>query len=203
MLAAFLQFLLNVLLIGSMLAFVACGIYLSIAADNMQERYIRFGAFFSGGLVVLGSQAAGLDFAQFISNALSTADSAATGVGIVVSGAAGAGVGWFFVRCANDGDIFAIRIMIFVGMLAATQFAEVYVTTFHDHGFGLGPAVVPNVAFVVGILLCIALTYDPKHPRNGRKRLRQLRISQAPQNPLETNRQMGASPIRADPPRES
>jgi hypothetical protein len=202
MLAAFLQFLLNLLLIGSMLAFVACSVYLSITADNIQERYIRLGVLFSGGLVVLGAQAGGLDFPEFIAKALSDTGATATGASVVVSGAAGAGTGLFLIKWAHNGGVFAIRIMIFVGTLAATQFAEIYVSALHSHGFGLGPAVVPNIAFVVGILLCIALTYDPKNPRRSRRLIGQLQGARArvPRRPLEEEEPpLGASPTRAEP----
>jgi hypothetical protein len=201
MLAAFLQFLLNTLLIGSMLAFVACSIYLSITADNIQERYIRLGVLFSGGLVVLGAQAGGLDFPEFIARSLSGTGVTAAGASIVVSGAAGAGTGMFLIKWAHNGGVFAIRIMIFVGTLAATQFAEIYVSALHSHGFGLGPAVVPNIAFVVGILLCIALTYDPKNPRRSKRLIRQLQRENTsiPGRTLEEEPQLGASPTRAEP----
>jgi hypothetical protein len=199
MLAAFLQFFLNVLLIGSMLVFVGFGVYLSISADNHQERYIRFGALFSGGLVVLGAQAGGVDFAQFIANALASTNAAGTGVSVVLSGAAGAGVGIFLIRWSHRGDIFAIRIMIFVGTLAATQFAEIYVTTVHAHGFGLGAAVVPNIAFVVGILLCIALTYDPRNPARSRHLLKSLQRSSVLRAPSQSAPTLGAAPNSVDP----
>jgi hypothetical protein len=201
MLAAFLQFLLNVLLIGSMLAFVACSVYLSISADNVQERYIRLGMLFCGGLVVLGAQAGGLDFPQFIAKSLSGTGATVSGAAsIAASGAAGAGIGMFLIKWAHNGGVFAIRIMTFVGTLAATQFAEIYVSALHSHGFGLGAAVVPNVAFVVGILLCIALTYDPKDPRRSLSLLRQLQGKRVriPNRQPEEEAQWGASPTRAE-----
>ena len=66
MLAAFLKILLNIMLIGSMLAFVTCSVLVTLGADNVFERLIRFGALFSGGLVILGAQVGGIGFSQFI-----------------------------------------------------------------------------------------------------------------------------------------
>jgi len=131
---------------------------------------------------------------------LSGTGAPATGASIVVSGVAGAGIGMFLTKWAHNGGVFAIRIMIFVGTLAATQFAEIYVAALHSHGFGLGPAVVPNVAFVVGILLCIALTYDPKDPRRSLSLLRQLqgKRATASNRPSAEEEQWGASPTRVE-----
>lgn len=170
MLAAFLSVVLNIMLIGSMLAFVACSVLISLNVDNTGERVIRFGALFAGALVALGAQAAGVGFSQFIVRSMSS-----TGVditaGVILPGAAGVGLGLLFLRAAYRGNIFAMRVMIFIGMLAAVQFAEVYAEAVKMKGYSLGPAVVPNIAFVVGIILFLALTLDPKDPKAGPKNL--------------------------------
>lgn len=195
MLAAFLKILLNIMLIGSMLAFVTCSVMVTLGADNVFERLIRFGALFSGGLVVLGAQVGGVGFSQFIVNALSSSGALGTTAGVVVSGAAGASIGLLLLKTTYRGSIFAIRIMIFIGMLAATQFAEIYVSAFKKSGFSLGPAVVPNISFVVGILLCIALTYDPKDPSRGPHLLEQFRSGRL--DHIETRgKSLGADPRR-------
>jgi hypothetical protein len=172
MLAAFLSVVLNIMLIGSMLAFVAYSVRLSMSADNTGERLMRFGSLFAGALVVLGAQATGVGFSQFIAKSMSNAGVAVT----AVSGAAGVGLGFLFVRSAYRGNIFAVRVMIFVGMLAAAQFAEVYAQAVKAQGYSLGAAVAPNIAFVVGIILCLALTYDPKDPQAGLRRYRRLTV---------------------------
>lgn len=169
MLAAFLSVVLNIMLIGSMLLFVAYSVRVSLSADNTGERMIRFGSLFAGALVVLGGQVAGVGFSQFIVKSMSSSGVAVT-AGVVVPGVAGASLGFLFLRSAYRDNIFAIRVLIFIGMLAAAQFAEIYAQVVKRNGYSLGAAVVPNIAFVVGIILCIALTYDPKDPRAGLRR---------------------------------
>ncbi|HUZ26144.1 MAG TPA: hypothetical protein VMV07_20515 [Streptosporangiaceae bacterium] len=168
MLSAFLVILLNTLMIGSMLAFITFCVLAALAADNVPERLIRFGALASGGLVVLGAQAAGVSFSQLISTALDNSQALTTAAGVVIPGAAGVGLSQIFLRAATNRNIFAIRVIIFIGMLAAVQFAEIYASVVDTKGFKLGAAILPNIAFVVGILLCIALTYDPKNPEKSR-----------------------------------
>jgi hypothetical protein len=169
-LAAFLSVVLNIMLIGSMLAFVGYSARVCLSADNPGERMMRFGSLFAGALVVLGAQAGGVGFSQFIIRSMSDSGVAVT----AVSGATGVGLGLLFVRSAYRGNIFAIRVMVFIGMLAAAQFAELYAQAVRANGYSLGTAAVPNIAFVVGIILCLALTYDPKNPGGGFRRYRQL-----------------------------
>lgn len=195
MLATFLTAVLHVLLIGSMLAFVVCSLLITIAADNWVERLVRFGALFSGALVVLGSRVGGASFSSFIAESLSSSGLVVATGGVLVPGALGAGLGLFLVRSTYRGNIYVIRVMIFVGMLAATQFAETYVGAIEASGFQLGAPVAPNISFVVGILLCIALTYDPGARDKGRGVLEQIR------DPRRTPPQHGSEHPGADPAR--
>jgi hypothetical protein len=177
-LAVLLKIILNTMLIGSMLAFVGCSVLGAMAADNFMERMLRFGMLFSGGLVVLGAQAGGVSFSQFITNALSNTGAFSTVAGVAVPGAVGVCLGLFLVQSAHNGGIYAIRIMIFIGMLAAAQFAEIYANALNTHGLALGRTVLPNISFVVGILLCLALTLDPKNPQKGLRILSRMRSTQ-------------------------
>lgn len=165
MLEVLLKIILNTILIGSMLAFVVCSVCAALAGDSLIERTIRFGMLFSGALVVLGAQAAGLSFAQVITDALTSSGALTTTAGVVVPGAVGAGIGSFLVRFTRYGNVFVMRILIFVCMLAGAQFAEIYASAVNTHGLVLGRSVLPNISFVVGILLYVALTYDPKNPK--------------------------------------
>src|ERR1700729_1501025 len=104
MLSTFLMIILNVIMIGTILSFTAFCVLAALAADNTPERLIRFGALTSGSLVVLGAQAGGVGFSQFITTTLSHFQGAATTVGVAVPGAVGVGLGWFFLRAAHNGN---------------------------------------------------------------------------------------------------
>jgi hypothetical protein len=91
---------------------------------------------------------------------------------------AGASLGLFLLLSAYNGNVYAIRILIFVGMLAAAQFAEIYAHALSAQGLSLGRTVAPNISFVVGVLLCLALTFDPTNPKKGLQRLRRMQSGQ-------------------------
>ncbi|MET7483853.1 hypothetical protein [Streptomyces sp. NPDC005538] len=164
---------LHVLLIGSMLTFVACSIAVIFKTADPMERVIRVGAVFSGALVVLGAQAAGLDFADFTVTALAQSGPGAhtaVAAGAVIPGGAGVGLGYVLRRLATRPaatNQLAVRVMAFVGMLAATEFAMIYTTALSRDGADIGAAAVPNCTFVVGIILTIVFTYDPTKSTRG------------------------------------
>jgi len=187
MLATLLKVILNTMLIGSMLAFVALSMVAALADSNFVERLLRFGMLFSGALVVLGAQAGGVDFSQFVTDSVAGTGAFPALTGVVVPGAAGVGIGLFLLKAAHNGSIYAIRIMIFVGMLAAAQFAEIYAQALNAQGIALGRTVAPNICFVVGVLLCLALTLDPRNPKRGLSIFRNMRSDNAddPASPVQ------------------
>jgi hypothetical protein len=160
---------LNFLLIAAMALFaVALGL-LIMSTQEPLERALRAAAVFCGALVVLGAQAAGVSYSDFIVKAL--ADNKTLGVGFlaaVVPAAAGVGVGWYFVHSMKKSDTLTIRLLAFVGMLALASFASVYVAAFHQNGVALGAAAVPNISFAVSLLLYVILKIDIKPDRKTR-----------------------------------
>ena len=162
-----LNLLLNILLIGSMVIFLCCGAVAVFKAGSREERMIRGFAVFAGALVVLGSEAAGLTFAQFTVNALSgtgTTGAEAKAVGVILPGIAGVGIGHYLVTQLSESSNIAIRIMAFIGMLATVEFIEIYITGVQRAGLAVGAASIPNISFVVGVILYIVLKYDPENP---------------------------------------
>jgi hypothetical protein len=159
------------------------------------ERAIRAGALFSGAMVVLGAQGAGVSYAQFIVKSLSGIKPVTAGlVGATLPGLAGVGMGWYLVRAIRRSQNVAVRILAFVGMLATTQFAEIYAVALHARGFALGAAATPNIAFVVGLSLYIMLRYDPtsETPTVKRRFWSRLADSAAESLGLESDRRGGS-----------
>jgi hypothetical protein len=60
-------------------------------------------------------------------------------------------------------------VLAFVGTLAAAQFAWIYAVAVQSNGLNLGPSVIPNIAFVVGILLYVVLRYEPGRRQHQKK----------------------------------
>ncbi len=160
-----LNIFLHMMLIGSLILFVLYGVIVTFQTNSLLERLIRLGAWFSGAMVVIGAQAGGLSFADFTVNALSgtrPASDIAKLMGALIPGALGVALASYLTNSVRRSNNVAIRVMAFVGMLAATQFAEIYAAAMSANGLEIGAAAIPNLSFVVGIVMYIVLTWDPE-----------------------------------------
>jgi hypothetical protein len=156
-----LSFILHLILLGSLVAFVLAGIHVVLDTDRREERWLRVGMALCGPLVILGAQAGGLTIAEFMVNALESASPGFIAASIAAHGGLGAGLGWYLTRSMKRSNDIAVRIMAFIGTLTATEFIEMYALAVKSSGIGLGRAVIPDVSFVVGVILYVALTYNP------------------------------------------
>lgn len=182
---------LHCMLVGSLILFVAYGLIVTFQTSSLVERLIRLGAWFSGAMVVIGAQAGGLSFADFTVNALSgtrPAAEVATLFGALVPGALGVALASYLTNSVRRSSNVAIRVMAFVGMLAATQFAQIYAVALNARGMNIGAAAIPNLSFVVGIVMYIVLTWDPESRNVRRSSLRAaLRLSWGRHAPAEAD----------------
>jgi hypothetical protein len=164
--------ILNLLLVGSMIAFVGLGVVAAVRPPDPIERLIRFGALFAGAMIVVGAQVAGLTYSQFIVDSLSSTQPqnlVAKILWAIVPGGLGAGLGYYLTERARQSTNIAIRIMILIGMLAAGQFAQIYTAAVSEHGLDIGPVAIPNLSFVVGLLLWFVLNQNNNKPtKTGR-----------------------------------
>src|ERR1035437_3062868 len=90
---------LNGLLIAAMAFFVVALVALILATQEPLERALRAAAAFTGALVVLGAQASGVSYANFIVKSLE--QNKTVGIGFLAAGLpalAGVGIGWYFVH---------------------------------------------------------------------------------------------------------
>ncbi|MDB4873204.1 MAG: hypothetical protein JWL97_4208 [Gemmatimonadales bacterium] len=161
--STFFGILMNFLIIAAIVAQFAFMGLLAIKAESRVERYIRILAYTSAILVVLGAKALGTSIATMLVNSLSNAKPITIGFfGVAVPALAGVAISWYFVRAMRrKGENIATRILIFIGVLAVTQFADIYAAALRTHGLRLDPALTPNIAFVVGISVYLMLTWDP------------------------------------------
>ena len=153
--------LLNVFLVGSFVLFVGTLFWAALRPTSPMERFLRVAAIFGGALVTLGAAASGATFASFTASSLAEGRpaSAAAHLGsAVIPGLLGAGLGFYVTRTINRGGYRAIRVMCFVGSLAVSAFIGVYIASLNLQGLLLGPNAVPNVAFVVGVILTVVFT---------------------------------------------
>jgi hypothetical protein len=162
---------LNAFLIAAMLFFVIALVALIMATQEPLERALRAAAAFTGALVVLGAQASGVSYANFIVKALE--QNKTIGIGFLAAGlpaAAGAGIGWYFVHSMKRSDALTVRLLAFIGMLALASFGSIYAVALNRSGTALGKAAIPNISFAIALLLYVVLKIDTKAGRRPRAR---------------------------------
>lgn len=152
---------LNAFLIGSFALFVWFLFKLAVGADSQQERFLRVIAIFVGALITMGAAVSGVTTSTFTASSLAegrAASAAASATSALIPALLGFGVGFLITRTVSKGGDLAMRIMCLVGSLAVTAFIGIYIASVNVEGLLLGPNAVPNVAFVVGVLLTVILT---------------------------------------------
>jgi hypothetical protein len=152
----------QILLLGSLIFFTVYVIWHTIHGTNSKELVLRLMALFTGAIIVIGAQIAGVGFATFSVNALSgnqhvTATAKLTNV--IIFAAVGVIMGRYITRSFRKDEDIAMRIMGFVSMLAATQFAAIYVIAMGRQGLELGAAALPNISFIAGAFLYVIFTF--------------------------------------------
>jgi hypothetical protein len=72
---------------------------------------------------------------------------------------------WYFVNALGRSSNIVIRVMILIGTFSIIQFADIYVRVISGSA-QLKPdkSLVPNLAFIISIMLYAILRYDPEEP---------------------------------------
>lgn len=163
-----LDVLLNILLLGSLAIYVVVLIRVVLQTSDSTERFIRVTALFCGAMIVVGAQAAGSGYAEFIVDSLASARPGAALLAVVIPGLAGLAIGAYIIHAMKHrGELVAMRLLAVVGMLAAASFATIYAVAMREEDGHLGAAAVPNIAFVVGIILYVIMNYGTKPARRS------------------------------------
>jgi len=150
----------HLLLLGSA-AFFAWIVF-QVATSDPSDRPLRVLAIFTGALIVIGADAAGLSYAGFITEALGVNKPVTFGVfAVAIPAASGTFLAWYLIRATGRSYNKAMRLFTLIGTLALVQFLLVYVEAATQNGLNLGTAVVPNLVFIVGFFLYMILNFEP------------------------------------------
>ena len=169
---------LHILLIGSMGGFIVAIVADAVADPDRRERVLRLAALGAGALVAVGAQASGASYAAFIVDSLANGQGPTAMAALAASAipaAGGIGLGWFLVWTYRRSTRIGARVLGFIGMLASLAFVAIYAQATQTKGVVLGAAALPNVSFVVGVILTIIFTFDPQLKRGGTRRT-QIRL---------------------------
>lgn len=161
MVVFFLGLVLNLLLILALATFIYLLFRLVTEPGRLTDRYLLAAMVLIGAMTDLAINAAGLSVAGSIVGGLSGASGWVLTFSTIVAGALGLGVGWIVTRRRLWRDKKrVVRILVFLGTIATIEFILVYAQTLQAEGLSLGPSIVPNVAFVVCVILYLALASD-------------------------------------------
>lgn len=126
------------------------------------ERLLRAAAFLSAPLLLLTATGLGMSFPEAIYQSLSVTNPISLGVfGFLLPGAFGVLLAWFFIRGLRRDDDVAVRVMILVSTAVMFQFGEIYGRAVSKSGSALGPHLLPNATFTLGLFLYSVLYYRP------------------------------------------
>lgn len=153
--------LIHGILLGAMALFAFVLFRLAMDTYDVMERLKRILALFAGAMVVVGAQASGMNFAEFVAKALTTgraSSAAAAVISSLIAGLAGLGVGYLLVRLYRQSDVLAVRLICLVGMLALAAFLQSYATITSTNGVFVGAMAAPNIAFAAGLVLIFVFT---------------------------------------------
>jgi hypothetical protein len=159
-LSGFLYFLLNAFIIlGSLGGCLAAVLLVVFNTKGWTERIVRGLAIFAGTLVVIGAEAAGLNFSSFAVDTL-THGWLVKVAWVLLGGGAGSLLARYLVSRIDGGTNLQIRIMILVTIIAHVELLEIYAQNVKRHGFVLGIGALPDVAFIAGLVLYVVFRYD-------------------------------------------
>lgn len=174
--SAFLHFLLNAFIIlGSLGGCLAAVLLVVFNTRGWTERIVRGLAIFAGTLVVMGAEAAGLNFSSFAVDTLTHGGLVGLLIKVawvVLGGCAGSLLARYLISRIDGGTNLQIRIMILVTIIAHVELLEIYAQNLKRHGFVLGIGALPDIAFIAGLVLYVVFRYDTGEGRAMRAGLR-------------------------------
>jgi hypothetical protein len=154
--------LLHFVLVSSIVLFIYfCG-RIVLEDDDLMERLLRVLMAVAGALITLILHISGVTLAESLVDALSNASPLALTAGAAAPAGGGVAVGWYLMRIFPRSPNIAKRITVFVGIIGLLEFILVYGQSIAKQGLSLGYAAFPDVAFIVGLILYMGLTYKAK-----------------------------------------
>jgi hypothetical protein len=188
-----LHLLLNLLIIlGTIVPFLASAMLIVYRTAGRQERVIRGLAMFTAALLALGTQAAGLTVGRGVVGSLEIGGFGGLVIKLAwmtIAGFGGAMLGRYLTRNLGDSTDIQLRVMVFVGTIVHLELLEIYISSFSRNGIAVGAGAIPVISFIVGLLLYIVFRYDPAAVRRIGRGLPRQDVAGQPRQPLATGTQ--------------
>lgn len=160
--------LLVIAAIGAMLCFLW---YVVINNPDVIERLLRVAAFGAGLLAYVGAKALGISIPELMASALAVVKPLSFSfLGVVFPGLAGTFVAWFCLRLMKKDDNVAARGLVLFSAFFFTMFADTYANLAPQTASSTSvDLVLPNITFVLGIVLYTIFKYKPEASEQGHR----------------------------------
>lgn len=152
--------LVHIILLGSALLMIL--VIWKLINQDPNERVLNSVSVFTGAMIVVGAQAAGVSYSSFIVDTLGVARPFTFGLfAVAIPTMSGSVLAWFLQSRARKDYERSMRILLLVLTMAVVQFLLTYVEAVTDAGLEVGRYAVPNIAFVVGVFLYLIFQSNP------------------------------------------
>lgn len=129
--------------------------------EKMFEKVILIISAMIGFLIYFSCRALGITIPNLMMSAIATTNPIKMGIiAIILPGALGIAVSWYFIWCVNKSIDIAFRILILISTFILTLFGDVYAATYSISKFGsINTSLLPNLTFTIGMGLYFILNY--------------------------------------------
>lgn len=160
--------LVHLLVIASICAMLFFLRYVILKNPDAVERLLRVAAFGAGLLAYVGAKALGISIPELMASSLAVAAPLSIGfLGVVFPALAGTFVAWFCLRLMHKDDNVAARGLVLFSAFFFTMFADTYAQMAPQATSTSADLVLPNITFVLGVVLYTIFKYKPKTAEEG------------------------------------
>lgn len=161
--------LVHLLVLGAIVGMIYFLWFVITEKSDPVEKLLRVAALAAGLLIYIGAKALGISIPELMASALAVTNPFTVGLlSVVVPAAAGTFVAWYCLRLMRrDGDV-AARGLVLFSAFVFTMFADSYLVLTTQATSTNASLILPNITFVVGVVLYTIFTYKPGDGDRGK-----------------------------------
>jgi hypothetical protein len=157
--------LVHLLVLASVVGMIYFLFYVITLNPTPVERLLRVAAFAAGLLIYVGAKALGITIPKLMASAIAVTNPATVGFfGVLVPGLSGTIVAWFCLRLMRQDTDVAARGLVLFATFVFTMFADSYAMMAREATTAAMALVLPNITFVIGVILYTIFKYKPDKP---------------------------------------
>lgn len=152
----------HILIVSGIIGMMISVVMIVFLAEGFMSRVIRVLSAVSGMFVYIGARAVGISIPELMLNGMEVAQFAIVGLSwVVLPSSTGVLVAWIITRQLHKGEDYASRIINMVLTFVIVMFSDIYVASYsYDHDSAFNKALLPNLSFILSLMIYIVLRYD-------------------------------------------